>query len=77
MAQETTGKNLSKLIAGYESCGKKAAIAATLGESESQLSKLIHIHGPKLCRLMDLMEMEINKSGYVQALETILHEKTK
>lgn len=74
---ETTGKAFSKLIEAYESAGKKGAIAIQLGESESQLSKLVHTHGPKLCRLLDLLGLELTSAGYLSAVETVLREKLK
>lgn len=74
---ETTGKALSSLLTAYESAGKKAAIAQQLGESESQLSKLVHTHGPKLCRLLDLLGLELHEAGYVAAVEKVLREKLK
>lgn len=74
---ESSGNCFSKLLAAYEQAGKKAVIANAMGESDSQLSKLIHTHGPKLCRLLELLGLELTESGYQKALETVLREKLK
>lgn len=72
---ESAGKAFSKLVAAYEAAGKKTVIAAELGERDSQLSKLVHMHGPKLCRLLDLLGLELHDAGYVKAIEKALKEK--
>lgn len=71
----TTGKAFSKLLEAYESAGKKAVIADMLRTSDSQLSKLVHTHGPMLCDLLDVLGLELNKAGYLHAVETVLKEK--
>jgi hypothetical protein len=72
---EKTGNSFSKLVAAYEACGKKGALAARLGFTESQLSKLVRLHGVKLCALFDELDLALVEASYTAALETVLKEK--
>lgn len=72
---ERAGNSFSKLMTAYETCGKKGAMAARVGFSESQLSKLVHTHGPKICALLDQLGLDLVDANYLSAVETVLKEK--
>jgi len=74
---EQTGKSFSKLQARLAESGKKGVLAMELGMSESQFSKLIHGQAPQLCRLLDLLGLDLVDREYLGAVELVLREKLK
>lgn len=71
---ESAGNSFSVLLSRYETSGKKAALAAQIHESDSQLSKLVHTHGPKLCALLDAMGLELVDKQVVSSMRVLLKE---
>ncbi len=70
-------KNRAAIEDALSSAGKRAALATTIGISESQLSKLLNGELHRFCQILEQLGLEINPNDYMNAVERVLQEKLK
>lgn len=57
--------------------GKRAALAATIGISEGQLSKILNGEMHRFCQILGQLGLTIHHNDYLIAVERVLQEKLK
>lgn len=72
---ERTGKNQRAIEDALASAGKRAALAAQVGISEGQLSKMVNGELHRFFQILSALGLEIYPAGHVEALERVLKAK--
>lgn len=73
--QASAAKSLERFRSALAAGEKRAAIAADIGVSEGQLSKLLSGDIRRFCQIAACLGLEVVKTDYVDALERILRER--
>lgn len=70
-------RNRKTIEDALSTAGKRAALAATIGVSEGQLSKLLGGEIHRFCQILEQLNLAIHHSDYMHSLERVLQEKLK
>ena len=75
MEQDPSARSLERIRAALAAGEKRAAIAAEVGVSEGQLSKLLNGDLRRFCQTLECLGLEVYPSEYIGALERVLKER--
>lgn len=61
-----------RVLAAVRSRGSQKALALELGMSDTELSRLLSDHLPRLCALLSHLELDVVDAGHVLDLRRVL-----
>lgn len=66
---------MDRITGALSSAGKRAALAADVGITDGQLSKLLNGDLRRFCQILSILGLEVHRAGYVRSLEDVLRDK--
>lgn len=76
MSQEKTLQQLSmdRITAAVQAYGRQKVLAADLDMNDVELSRLLSDQVPKLCKLLDRLQLQVCEAGHIRDLRKVLKE---